>query len=430
MSCKPVAKFLKFKEHSVIVRTHCKEKVAKNPSTNRPYIVWFVNNTVASPGSGTFESPFATLASAAASSGPYDIIYVYYGDGTDNNQNSGIVLKTGQQLLSSGYEQQLKLCSGFVVIPAQDPAGSQPTISNTNVTDNTGLTAVRLLNGNNVVSGFSLVDTQGVVVEFTPPIIEISSALQIDSNKNYTVKNNTLSTPSFEAASANALNILGGGSIKIKRNQFFCGNTNDVFGVYITNATSLLEGDIELKRNVFAGQNGNSGFVTGIHYDSSNNGAGLFVQTDSSVTILGNIFASQSNTTPFDYGSAILFNAASALGSTLTYTVAGNLLTLPSDSPTALSELAIFAFGQGTVSAKVYDNVASNSLGLPDYLFVNATNLYPPFLPNAIEVCFVNNVGTRQDIIIPAASDFSGRFSAAKGQYTGYQTRLQIKDLN
>ncbi len=402
------AKFCKFRDHTLILKGG---EPALSRETCKPLFFVFVNNQSPAGGNGTFESPYNTLAAAQINSSPGDIIYVLVGDGSDMGQNAGIILQYGQQLLGAGICQSLKTKEGKVTIPAQSPAGL-PTISNTNVTDVTGLAAVRLRDGHNVVSGFNLVDTQGVVVAFGPGMIQISSALQVDTGMQYVIKNNTLSTPSFAAADANAMNILGGGCMKISNNTYICGNTNDVFGAYVTNGTSLLQGNIEFKHNVFTGMDNNSGFVTGIHYDSSNNGQGIFVQTTSSVSIIENIFASQSNTTPFDNASAILFNSASAPFNTLTFTITGNIMTIPLNSPTAQADLVVNAFGLGTTLVKVNKNVATNSYGLPGYLFANLSS---PFSASALKVCFSSdNVGTREDLI-EAGKEF--RLGGSKGRH-------------
>ena len=76
------------------------------------------------------------------------MIYVLPGDGTDNGQNTGIVLKEGQRLLGAGNTQTFVTTKGKVVASAQ--AKSQPLISNI-----TGNNVVELAN-NNEVSGFQI----------------------------------------------------------------------------------------------------------------------------------------------------------------------------------------------------------------------------------------------------------------------------------
>ena len=71
---------------------------------------------------GQSDSPFPALASAAAASGPGDAIFVFYGDGTSNNQNAGIVLQPGQILVGEGVPIDLTE-EGLGLV---HPAGSFP----------------------------------------------------------------------------------------------------------------------------------------------------------------------------------------------------------------------------------------------------------------------------------------------------------------
>ena len=91
-------------------------------------LVWFVNNT-ADGGMETGQSdlPFDALVDAQTASGPRDIIFVFSGDGTSNNQDAGIVLKTGQILVGEGVPIDLTE-EGIGII---HPAGTPPVITNT-----------------------------------------------------------------------------------------------------------------------------------------------------------------------------------------------------------------------------------------------------------------------------------------------------------
>ena len=61
--------------------------------------VWYVKNDSAAGGNGTSATPFDTLVEAQTASVANDTIFVYFGTGTTNGQNAGIVLKNGQSLL-------------------------------------------------------------------------------------------------------------------------------------------------------------------------------------------------------------------------------------------------------------------------------------------------------------------------------------------
>lgn len=122
-----------------------RQEPAINPFTGDPYFVWFVDNTSSSD--GTYESPFPTLIQAQTASAPYDLIYVFPGDGTDKGMDAGILLQDNQQLLGSGTPVTLPTTEGTIVIPAQTSGGPLITF--------VGSAVVTLAN-NNVISGMHI----------------------------------------------------------------------------------------------------------------------------------------------------------------------------------------------------------------------------------------------------------------------------------
>lgn len=78
-------------------------KAAIDPDTQKPYVFWFVDNT--SHSNGTYESPYPLLAQAESSAQKNDVIYVFPGDGTDRNLDTGFTMKKGQKLLGTGISQ-------------------------------------------------------------------------------------------------------------------------------------------------------------------------------------------------------------------------------------------------------------------------------------------------------------------------------------
>jgi trimeric autotransporter adhesin len=89
------------------------KSVAMNPDTGLPYYFNFVNNQ--SHSKGTFESPYPDLTQAEADSKPYDVIYVFEGDGTP--YTTGLTMQNFQHLWGSGITQQLKTNWGLVFVP-------------------------------------------------------------------------------------------------------------------------------------------------------------------------------------------------------------------------------------------------------------------------------------------------------------------------
>ncbi len=90
-----------------------------------PFSAVFVNNCNENLGNGTYECPFQTLCEAQNHSCPGDLIYVFYGDGTTCNYDTGFCLKENQVLLGSGSSY----CLGGLEIPALTP-DCYPKITN------------------------------------------------------------------------------------------------------------------------------------------------------------------------------------------------------------------------------------------------------------------------------------------------------------
>ena len=119
--------------------------------------VWYVKNNGGGT-NGQSQSPFTTLAAAAAASTANDIIFVYNGDGTNSGQNAGITLKDGQQLLG-------EIVGLTVNTHALVGAGSRPTIGNSGGAGVTVASTTGNPRGNVVIKGFSLAaTTQGIAI--------------------------------------------------------------------------------------------------------------------------------------------------------------------------------------------------------------------------------------------------------------------------
>lgn len=104
----------------VLDQTH-KDIVATNPLTGSPYTFWFVNNLSSS--SGTAESPFPNILTAASASEEGDILYIFPGSGAEyDTYTTGMTLKNGQNLWGSATEQFLSTPQGLIEIPAQTTA--------------------------------------------------------------------------------------------------------------------------------------------------------------------------------------------------------------------------------------------------------------------------------------------------------------------
>ena len=126
------------------------ETEAINPITQQPYYFAFVDNT--SHSLGTFESPYSTLADAEGNTSASQVIYVFPGDGTSTNMDSGITLQDSQMLFGASTVHPMVTTLGKVTIPAF--GSNLPILTNTTQS----LPVVTLAN-NNVVSGFYIENT-------------------------------------------------------------------------------------------------------------------------------------------------------------------------------------------------------------------------------------------------------------------------------
>lgn len=137
--------------------------LARNPATNDPYTVAWVDNSNAGGGAGTYEDPFEVL-SDAESVAAADLILVRQGTGAA--YDGGIVLKDNQRLLGEGHEHFFDAyanykgtsISGTYSMADMDAGfmetGLYPTITNT-----TGDGVI--LADNNEVSAFFIDSTFG-----------------------------------------------------------------------------------------------------------------------------------------------------------------------------------------------------------------------------------------------------------------------------
>lgn len=131
-----------YRDEIIVVEKHDKKSVAIDPLTGDPFFFIFVNNT--SHSDGTFESPYPFLSQAQANSSPHNIIYVFSGDGTSRNQNTGFTFQDFQKLWGSGTTQVLQTTLGAISIPP----------FTTNMPIITSSSNVVTLANNNEVSGF------------------------------------------------------------------------------------------------------------------------------------------------------------------------------------------------------------------------------------------------------------------------------------
>ncbi len=177
----------------------------------------FVNNTAFPGGDGSFENPFNTLALAETNSEPGDVIYVFRGDGTVNNYNTGITLQNNQRLIGSGTSFEL----GSVLIPASTP-GFDPVITSFNPAVNA---AVVMLNLNNVVAGMEV-----QVNNITS--IGIANAIFGSPLGDSLIRDNNFTNPSLDPTAAGiGLSPTDGGVLIVRNNTIT--NFNAPIGIEV-----------------------------------------------------------------------------------------------------------------------------------------------------------------------------------------------------
>jgi hypothetical protein len=137
----PVSRF-----EMIVTHEHRTETPALDPRTKQPLYIVFVDNTKTG-GNGTAEMPFGTLLEAQTYSSPYNMIYVYAGDGTTTGLDQGIVLQNYQWLQGSSRSFLVGTIYGPEEIKAQTTLIPTITISSGN--------AVTLGHGN-IITGFNI----------------------------------------------------------------------------------------------------------------------------------------------------------------------------------------------------------------------------------------------------------------------------------
>ncbi len=285
------------RQEIIVVDRKRRRSTAINPATGKPWEIYFVDNT--SHSQGTFESPFNTLSDAEAAASPNDVIYVFPGDGTDNGQDTGIVLQDGQRLLGAGHEQLFVTTKGTVVASSQ--AKSMPLISNTN-----GLNVVELAN-NNEVSGFLIradVGNEGINA-FGTGMNTIITNNQIFGMLGTGIGVLIQSTPTL-------------GTVTIARCSFLGGDgTTPSTGIIIDDCSN---GTVNILNNFFSGDAPNHGLTQAI--------AQFALTTSGSVRIncINNVVTQNNNVNT--NGPMMLF-LNGATNTTAIYRLIGNSVNVP-----------------------------------------------------------------------------------------------------
>ena len=229
-------------------KTHV-TSAAINPATGEPYFFVFMDNTSSSL--GTFESPYGSLFTAQENSSAGDIIYVFPGDGSSNNMNTGIALQEAQMLLGASTSYNFATTLGNISVPPF--ASSMPILTNM-------ISEVISLSNGNTVSGI-YIENMGVQG------ISGTAITDVTATNNYFVGGLAMAG-SGEAIFLENLS----GTINVNDNFFSQSPPNAGNGYVVHIMQTDASCDATLNNNTIFGLSGGSG-ISGIFADLSGTGS-------------------------------------------------------------------------------------------------------------------------------------------------------------
>jgi len=344
------------------VNHHRSTATAMDPDDLEPLFFLFVDNT--SHSDGTFESPFNTLLAAQNASAKDNIILVFPGDGTSTGMDKGIVLQSGQKLLSAHMPHRIRTAQGPIVIPAL--ASTRPLLTNTN-----NSAYVIAMTSDNEIAGLNI----EALTSFASGGILIQGPNVYIHDTIITVGNNN-----------DAINIQTSdcGDSLIAYNSIYGNDTSDTYGILVNSSM----GHLTIDHNLLTGSSNASGLDIGVNVQAGTTPSALIAGL-LNLMISNNTFSSQTNTTMIDTPSAININNATT-GMQVTASILSNVIIIPTTIAGAVAGLNVLEdVNAGPISLIVKDNVATTTNPTPGYLFTN--NASPTFF----NLDFQNNIGTQ-----------------------------------
>jgi uncharacterized repeat protein (TIGR01451 family) len=270
--------------------------------------VWYVRNNAPAGGNGTSSNPFNTLLAAQNATPAGGTIYVFEGDGTTTNQNSGVTLDANQRLIGAG----IALTVPVAVNDGPNPtvlraATSNPLIGGTITLNNTnsantlqGFTA----NGAATISGTNF---GGLTVD-TVTINSTAQALNLNNGTiggtGFTSTTSSGGTNNVSLVSLSGTLNLGAGALSGATGNSFeigsatAGSGGNVMVNYSGTITSQSGGGkVVSVRNKTGGTVALSGAVTG-----NFSGTGILLDTNpgATITFSGGLTLSTGNGNAFD----------------------------------------------------------------------------------------------------------------------------------
>lgn len=226
---------------------------------------FFVNNTAPAGGNGSFANPFNTLAAAFVAAGTNDTVFVFRGDGTNNNLAGPIALQAGQQLIGEGAGLNLAGINPRAVLAQTVVApGAAPSI-----------TGPITLNSGNTVQGFLLdaspddailgANINGTTISQNEFSNYANVALDIDNpTGTITVTNNTFRpVAGREAVDFDCNNVTA--SLVISNNTFPDDAAVAPDDAVDVNGSGTSQLTITANGNTFTSPDGNNGWSDGLN---------------------------------------------------------------------------------------------------------------------------------------------------------------------
>jgi Bacterial Ig domain len=302
---------------------------------------FFVDNSGAN-GNGSQATPFNNLPDALAAAGNGDTIFVYFGDGSNTNQDGAFTLPLGVNLVGQG--------AGLVVAQTIEPVGSAPFIQGP-------ITAM----GNNTISGF-VIDSEltgdGIigngasnltVSQNTFRNVDGDSYLNLDDvGGTVTISNNTFESMSGDGDFIRVDNTGVDVAFSLLGNIFTQDSNDDADEALDFNLSGASTCTLVANNNSFS-----STSVTGLPIEDC-----IEVDVNDSSTLAVTIDQNTFN----NIGSPIDLDA-NGNSATLTGTVSGNMITNTDSSISGGGNgIESDAFG-GTVSLTITGNTLDNCDG-------------------------------------------------------------------
>ena len=229
---------------------------------------WFVKNNAPASGQGRSNDPFDTLAEAQAASLANDYIFVYFGDGANTGQASGIVLKNGQHLIGEFAGLRVTFSPAITFNGAAGTTFVQ-LLAQPSVTACSGNPCRPLLDnpaaGGNAVSATDAIpaEVNGLSLAGNTNAVDLTTNAAFAGSGTFEIRDNVVRSSGIEGID---INQNGTGSLELKINNNAINAGVRGIDALRTAGTCTISG---FANNVITGNTGGSGIeITGAVFDA------------------------------------------------------------------------------------------------------------------------------------------------------------------